>query len=492
MTFKTLTTMQATGVSDSRALGRDSEDSVSRKSVDSEVRSSIDTSCRNALLAFCGPALAWLLASLLLCFLNALQLLYPSFFSGQFGSFGKSFPLAQICGVYGWLVPSLVGVSIWCSARSSGVAIGRASIPLISAALWNAGLGFGVARIVLGGLTEFDRLGLPICSYVMFGFSGFLMSIWFVFLFSRRGLQVGDVFTVSALLWYSFVSLGCVLLLSGDRLTGVAAYLVSACLASSIYRFLCIPLTIGVLCFVFRSSLRRPLRSSFLGGVWVLMYFMLEGLRSGGAFVGGPFPLWMTSLGAGASVLLVIPVVGSFYNIGFFGRDGELVAARGAVGCFLRLSIWSCIFCFTLGGLASLRSVGSVVSLSMWEKGLSDLCVLLGGGSAFFGAFYFIAPRLFGCEWISVTLSRVHFFLWAYGAGIFCCASLLVGASFAGTLRLPSYSFLQAIESSQVYFVARLIGIVFVIISTLPFMVNAFLIVLGIGMPPSNEDSLDS
>lgn len=492
MTFKTLTTMQAIGVSDSKALGGDSEDSVSRESIDCELRSSIDASCRNALLAFCGPAFAWLLASLLLCFLNSLQLLYPSFFSGRFSSFGKSFPLAQICGVYGWLVPSLVGVSIWCSARSSGVAIGRASIPLLSAALWNAGLAFGVARIVLGGLTEFDRLGLPIWSYVMFGFAGFLMSVWFVFLFSRRSLQLGDVFTVSALLWYSFACLGCVVLVSGDRLTGVAAYVVSACLASSVYRLLCIPLTIGVLCFVFRSSSRKPLGSSLLGGVWAWMYFILEGLRSGGAFVGGPFPLWLTSLGAAASVLLVIPVVGSFYNIGFFGKDEEREAARGAVGCFLRLSIWSCVFYFTLEGLASLRSIASVVSLSMWEKGLSDVCVLLGGGSAFFGAFYFIAPRVFGCEWISVTLSRIHFFLWAYGAGIFCCASLLVGASFAGTLRLPSYSFIQAIESSQVYFVARLIGIVCVIISTLPFMVNAFLIVLGIGMPPCNEESLDS
>jgi cytochrome c oxidase cbb3-type subunit 1 len=427
-----------------------------------------------------------------LCLLNSLQLLYPGLFSGRFSSFGKSFPLAQICGVYGWLVPSLVGVAIWCSARSSGVAIGRAALPLLSSALWNAGLSFGVARIVSGGLTEFDRLGLPIFSYVMFGLVGLLMSIWFVFLFSRQSLGLGDVFTVSALLWYSFVSLGCGLLLSGDRLTGVAAYLVSGCLASSVYRLLCVPLALGILCFIFRSSSRKPLRSSFLGGVWVFMYFMLEGLRSGGAFIGGPFPLWLTSLGGAASVLVVIPVVGSFYNIGFFGQDVGRGSGRGVVGCFLRLSVWSCMFYFTMDGLASVRSVASVVSLSMWEKGLSDVCVLLGGGGAAFGAFYFIAPRLFGCEWISVTLSRAHFFLWAYGAGIFCCASLLVGASFAGTLRLPSYSFLQAIESSQVYFVARLIGIVFVIISTLPFMVNALLIVLGIGMPPSSEGSLDS
>jgi cytochrome c oxidase cbb3-type subunit 1 len=70
-----------------------------------------------------------------------------------------------------------------------------------------------------------------------------------------------------------------------------------------------------------------------------------------------------------------------------------------------------------LSVLSALRSVDSYTHFTAWTYGQVHLMTVGFFSMVMFGAIYYITPRLVGCEWLSRTFIKLHFFGTAYGAG---------------------------------------------------------------------------
>ena len=90
-----------------------------------------------------------------------------------------------------------------------------------------------------------------------------------------------------------------------------------------------------------------------------------------------------------------------------------------------------------IGLLASLRSVDRLVHFTQFQSAQQHLVLYAFYSMVMFGAIYYITPRLVGCEWLSSTLIKVHFWGSAYGGGMLIAMLLFAGIAAGFALADP-------------------------------------------------------
>src|SRR4030095_551472 len=133
--------------------------------------------------------------------------------------------------------------------------------------------------------------------------------------------------------------------------------------------------------------------------------------------------------------------------------------------------------------LFSVRGPDSVVHFTLFNSAMNDLLLYGFFSMVIFGAIYYITPRLVGCEWLSSTLIKLHFWGAAYGGGMFICMLLLTGISMGGALRNPEGVFTQVIGSGLEFISGRMIAFFLVTIGHGLFALHFLLMLLRIGQP---------
>ena len=68
--------------------------------------------------------------------------------------------------------------------------------------------------------------------------------------------------------------------------------------------------------------------------------------------------------------------------------------------------------------LGSVREMQPYTQFTQFSNGTFHLLVYAFFSMTMFGAMYYIVPRLVGCEWLSASLIRVHFWASGYGIGL--------------------------------------------------------------------------
>jgi cytochrome c oxidase cbb3-type subunit 1 len=107
-----------------------------------------------------------------------------------------------------------------------------------------------------------------------------------------------------------------------------------------------------------------------------------------------------------------------------------------------------------------------------------------------FAAFYFIGPRVTGCEWLSRGMIRWHFWFSAYGSIVLVGWMLIGGISQGVTLYSWDTPVAMSVTILRIHIVAEAIAWILIIISNLMFLFHTGLMCLRLGRRTGVEPTL--
>lgn len=448
-----------------------------------EQRSAVDLAVRPVVVWLFLTSVCWLLLATALGALSALKLHFPAFLDYSCMSYGRLAPAAQGAFVFGWCSTAALGVASWLLPRLSGGVAPGTTLASLGVVLWNAGVLLGVFANIAGNIRPIEGLEFPFASFVLM-FGGLsLLSAWILLGLNAAGTSgLGAMFVTGALLWLGWSLFTGNLLIATKSVVGVVEQIVGAWTASGVLWLWLVPIALGVAYYIVPKVTGRPIFAGSTGRALFWLYFLCAGLLGAGRLAGGPVPLWLVSVSASASILLLVPVLGAVYNL--------FATAKGSEHLVTSPSLKFVLFGALLLGIAalgsafgSLRSISYSVRFTMFESGVQTLLLSGAVSMILFGAIYFIMPRLSGCEWLSSTLISIHFMGGAYGACMGGVMLVLSGLASGSILSEADSTFSQVLETGSAYYWGNTIsyGILWVAYSA--FALHFLLVALRIGQP---------
>ncbi|MCA1587493.1 MAG: cbb3-type cytochrome c oxidase subunit I [Chloroflexi bacterium] len=352
-----------------------------------------------------------------------------------------------VATVYGWLSNAAFAAVCFMTPRLIGRRLAFEPLLMLAVAIWNMSL--------LGGTTFLYVLDL--------GPHSALTSMFWLFdgglAFAATLVILAFLVTAGASLLRGYIStwFAGVALLGLTGLVGLDA------------------LTFAILHYVVPRAVGLPLASAGLGILAFLTWLALVPLTGVGQLIDTSIPIWVTTIGAMATMLLLVPVMLTVSNL-VMTMQGRWMLLFGAGTASLALiSLAFLLATSLLGAIGALRSVDAFVRGTDWELGL-----LLWSA---FGAFSFAAfaiadhalPRMLHRAWPANGLSRAQLWL-AFGGAMIAGVALLGGgiaeASFLQAAALPE----QMSAGLLPYRVLAFGGFGLVALAGLAHLVNLFLL----------------
>jgi cytochrome c oxidase cbb3-type subunit 1 len=221
-------------------------------------------------------------------------------------------------------------------------------------------------------------------------------------------------------------------------LPGVMKNVVNAWYQAGLFNLWLGCIGLGAAYYLIPKVINRPIYSYNLASIGFWSWVFLGGLTAMTRLNGGPVPAYLVTMSIAASILLIIPIVTLTVN---FTRTMKGNTGMMASSPTLRFTFVGTIFfsiAAALSVLSALRSVDKFTHFTVWSQGQTHLVTLGFFSMVMFGAIYYITPRLVGCEWLSRTFIKLHFFGTAYGAGTIVGLLLLGGLATGFTLNEPT------------------------------------------------------
>lgn len=455
-------------------------------------RSAIDAAVRPVVVGLFFSGLIWLLLATLFGAVLAVKLHFPEFLNWSFLTFGRLAPASESAFVYGWCSTACLGVAVWIVARLSGRAAPGTSLVSLGALLWNGGVLIGVGSILLGSLRPFNGLEFPLAAFVLM-FAGLcLISTWLAVTYrseDRPGL--GLMFVIGGVAWLGWSLFTGNLLIVSQSVTGVVQQVTASWLASGILWLWIVPVVLGIAYYLVPKVTGRPVFSGPMGRALFWMYFLTAGLISAARLSGGPVPLWLASVSASASILLLVPILGSVYNLFATARGAETTPTSPSMN-FVLFGVAILGVSSVLLAISALRSVDYAVHFTLFDVGVRALLLRGSATMILFGAIYYIMPRLSGCEWLSSSLISLHFLGSAYGACMGAAMLLLSGLASGSALVDGESTFSQVIELGSSYFWGHTLSFVLLLGGYFLFALHFLLMAARIGQPAGEPTLLQA
>jgi cytochrome c oxidase cbb3-type subunit 1 len=198
---------------------------------------------------------------------------------------------------------------------------------------------------------------------------------------------------------------------------------------------------------------------------------------------GGPVPAWLVTVSIAANILLLVPIVTITMNFLMTMRGHYHMVYHSPTIRFTFFGAIAFVVASVVGFVASLRSADRLLHFTQFQVAQQHLLLYAFFSMIMFGAIYYITPRLVGCEWLSASLIKLHFWGSAYGGGMMIV--LLAFAGLAGGLAFvdPEATWPQVVQISQVYLPGRTVAFVMMSIAHLVFGLHFVLMLLRIGQP---------
>ena len=391
----------------------------------------IDASAKWPLLAFFASAVLWLLAGGVLQLAANLQLHRPDFLADcVFTTHGRLSAAAENALVYGWGMNAAFAFSLWLMCRLSASTLRHGGWLFVAAKFWNLGVTLGVLGILGGYSTSFELLEMPRFVTLILLAAYALIGAWSVTTFSIRNTEnvfASQWYLLGAAFWFPWLYAVAQVMLFKSPVRGVLQPVVNAWYVHGLYGLWFIPMALAAAYYFLPKILGRPIASYYLAPLAFWWLALTTAFAGGSRLIGAPVPVWISTVGAVANYLLLVPVVIVVLNLfgtlaGRYGTLGGSVTLR-----FVFLSIVSFVVASALNLGLSMRGVAEVVQFTL-IPGLRDWVVFYACFStAMFGAAYFILPRLTEREWRSPALVKMHFSATAVGVVL-----LVAGMLFAG------------------------------------------------------------
>ncbi len=387
----------------------------------------IDASCRGPVLFLFVTGAIWLVLGSILGLIASIKLHAPGMMSAcPWMTYGRLQAAQTDMFLYGFASEAAIALVLWLTSQLGRVPLARPSAAFVGAIFWNVALAIGVLGILSGDSTGFEWFEMPRYAAPLFVFSFILIGLVAVVTYHsrlERTTYVSQWFLLAALFILPWALTTANLLLLIQPARGVMQAVVDYWLISNFLYLWLVAVAVATLFYFVPKISNQPLHSYYLA-LFAFWIFILFGGWCG-VPAGAPLPRWMPAVSAGVRMLLLIPIIAIVLNL---RRTAANSTVKGNV--ILRFMNFS-TFSLLLAGLAtagnSLPSASDVTEYTLFSSALSSLWLYGVVAMAFFGAIYYIVPRLTNLDWCKPASVSAHFGLAALGLLILVVAFAVGG-----------------------------------------------------------------
>ena len=340
---------------------------------------------------------------------------------------------------------------------------------------------------ILGGIGRpLEGMEIPAtCHWLMFaGFT--LIGLWGAVLYRFRREAVAFIsvwYVLGALFWFPWVLATANVVVSRPQVTGVMQAIVAAWFAHNVIGWWLTAIGLAAAYFFIPKTINRPIHSYSLASLGFWTFAFLSGLTGMVRLSGGPVPVWLVTVSITASIMMIVPLSTVTANLVLTMRGHTDMVYHSPTIRFTYFGALAFAVAGALGILGSLRSFDSIVHFTQFANAHQSILLYSFYSMVMFGAFYYITPRLVGCEWLSSTMISLHFWGAAYGGAMVAAMLLFSGLAQGLSYADPAETFPQILQIAQVYFPGRTIALLLVSLAHVIFALHFLLMLLRIGQP---------
>jgi cytochrome c oxidase cbb3-type subunit 1 len=392
-------------------------------------------------------------------------------------TWGKLKPAFQHVLMYGWACSAAFGAGLWIIARMCRTKLPAAGFLVIGGHLWHLGVLVGLLGIIFSGPTSFEWLEMSgatavilFLAYLPVAFAGF----WMIFNRESKGNYISMLFIAGALFWFPWVfGLGN-LLLRGGTMTGVLLPIVNFWYMDAFAFLFLAPMALGAAYYLVPNITGRPLSHYRFGTLafWLIAFLGgMMGLRHLAGFPVGQLE-WLNGVSVAAGLLMMIPALLIAMTFIKPVREGYALFSQSVPLRFVVIGICAFFVTHTLGSLLQVDAIERYTQFTLAIDGHFYLVVYAFPTLVFFGAIYYIMPKVLGYEWHSAKLVEFHYWVTLF-ATIFLVVFMYAGGAAQGAVLQEPNNFISTVvqQAMQVTFMGNLFWIA-IVIANLVFLYN--------------------
>lgn len=453
-------------------------------------RARADASTAPLVFFFFCCAVAWLLVASAAGLTASIKLHEPDWLAQQaWLTFGRIRTVHLNAVAYGWAPMAGLGIALFVIPRLLKTPLIGARYAFIGAVLWNAALMAGLGSIAAGINDGLEWLEIPWQIGILFAAGGALIALPLVFTLVNRRVE-----HLYVSVWYMACSLFWLpVLFVVAKLPGVHGGVQQAAMnwwfGHNVLGLFYTPLALASVYYFLPKVIGRPIQSYNLSllGFWGLAFFY--GQVGGHHLIGGPVPQWMVTLSIVQSMMMIIPVAAFTVNQ-YQTLQGRLSALRHSPTLrFIGVGGLMYTASSLQGSFEALRSMNAVTHFTHYTVAHAHLGLYGFVSLVFFGAMYFVMPRITAREWPYPWLIAAHFWLVIGGFAVYF-VSLTIGGWLQGLAMLDAARpFMDSVAVTLPYLKGRSLGGAFMVLGHLAFAAHFVALALGLG-PKRHQPAL--
>lgn len=422
-------------------------------------RARADASTAPLVFFFYCCALVWLLVASAAGLTASIKLHAPDWLTAEaWLSFGRIRTVHLNAVAYGWAPMAGLGTALFVIPRLLKTELVGGRYALLGAALWNAALVAGLGSLAYGVSDGLEWLEIPWQIDLLFVAGGALIGLPLFLTLRRRQvahLYVSVWYMGCALFWFPVLFL--VANFPGLH-HGVEQATMNWWFGHNVLGLFYTPLALASIYYFLPKVIGRPIQSYNLSllGFWGLAFFY--GQVGGHHLIGGPVPGWMVTLSIVQSMMMILPVA-AFTANQHLTLKGNLGALRHSPTLrFMCLGGLMYTASSVQGSFEALRSMNAITHFTHYTVAHAHLGLYGFVSLVFFGAMYFVIPRITGRDWPWPRMISAHFWLASIGIAIYF-VSLTIGGWLQGRAMLDeSRGFMESVLLTLPYLKARSVG----------------------------------
>lgn len=374
----------------------------------------VDASTRGPVLLLLCAATKWLVISGVFALITSIQLFQPQFLADcPWLTHGRAEAMRESAFIYGWAANAGIAIALWVLVRLGGSPLRAANWVTVGTVFWNFGLLGGLVGIALGDATSISFLELPRYVQPLMLVAYGAISIAGVLAWTGRrtsGTFVSHWYAVAALFLFPWIFSVAQVMLLFAPVRGTLQGIVAGWYVQGVWTLWLAPLALAGAYYIVPKVTGRAIPSYFF---WTSLSFwtlIVVGAWTGGRhLVGGPVPAWIPSVAIVSCSLLLFHYFMVFLNLrGAFG--GAATSLK-----FISFGLLAYLVGGTIDAVTSMRAVAKVTQFTYIAVAQQQLALIGAVTMLFFGAIYYLIPRISGRAWASATFIRGHFFLLVVG-----------------------------------------------------------------------------
>lgn len=403
----------------------------------------IDTNARWPLLLLLGSGLTWLVISGVFALIASIQLHTPQFLTDcALFTHGRVQAMRESAFIYGWAANAGLAIALWVLGRLGGNSLRATNWVVVGTIFWNLGLLAGLVGIAIGDMTSFSLLQLPKYVQPLMLFSYATIAISGVLAWGGRrtdGTYASQWYAVTALFVFPWLFSAAQVVLLWSPVQGTVQAIAAGWFAQGAWTLWLAPLALAGAYYIVPKTSGRVLPSYDFAslGFWTLLFV---GAWTGGRhLIGGPVPAWVPTVGIVAAGLLIFHYLIVYLNL------RVATSSEGNAAQFIRFGLIVYLLVGLLDMITSFRMIAVQTQFTFLATALDQLGLYGAVSMIFFGAIYYMVPRIVGAHWASGAMITGHRISVIIGILMLVGGLAAAGVMQAGDLLNPKASFADII-----------------------------------------------